>query len=1015
MPHASTGVTGAPRECVPPTSQFAAAAAPATAAGPVPVSFPASLPPGRPLWGDDMGRSVAAGMADAIAAAVMAAAEAAAAKAAAKETAAARSEGGPNAPAGADDRPPASAPAAAPIPVPAGLGAPLPADETQRLEALLSYAVLDTPPEAELDDITALAAETFGTPMALISLVDEHRQWFKSRVGLEVEETPRELAFCAHALERNTVLMVPDATQDDRFSANPLVTGEVNIRFYAGAPLKAPTGETLGTLCVIDRVPRTLTPHQQRVLEALGRQVMTRLELNRKVNELEHTRAALLGMVKEKEQTAEALRESEERLTIALDGDGLGVWDWNLNTNEVFYSDRWCSMLGYEGTEISPRLEEWSSRVHPEDLPRALHLVQVHLEGRSESYVCEQRMRMKDGSWRWIQASGKIIARDAEGRPARIVGTHLDISERKQSEKTLRQNQMLLRIAGQAAKLGGWSVTVPEFELTWSEETAVLHDEEPGFSPSIGASTLYYLAPHRQEIRDAFETCAREGTAFNVEAQILTAKGRKVWVRSIGEAVRDATGAIVRVQGAMQDISALKEAEESLVESQRRFRLLADAMPFVVWTAQPEGVVDFCNRQFYDYTGVSMEDDVTTIWQPRLHPEDLEPAMAVWMDCIREEKPFSTEYRVLGRDGAYRWFRVQALPVWNATGQLVKWYGAGIDIHEHKRLELEARQMAARLTTTMESITDAFLTLDRDWCFTYANAEAERLLSRTREEMCGQNLWQMFPSAVGTQFEQEYRRAMAQQVTVGFEDYSPLLAKWLEVRAYPSEEGLAVYLRDITERKRQEQHLSMLSDLGQRLNVAHSPAEAAEIITEVADGLFGWDGATLDLYTPERDLICPVLTVQTVDGVKTHVPASHSGEPPTELERQMLNEGAELLLHTFTDEEGAPPAAEVERGIASQMFAPIRDGKRSIGLLSLQSQRTNAYTQADLHLLQLLADYCGGALQRIHTESERRTSEERFRLLSKATNDAIWDWDLVTDSLWWNDGLETLFGQIPMK
>jgi len=957
------------------------------------------LEQGHVLWREETSLSVAADVANAIAAAVEAAAAAHAGRSALGTG-------------GAEDRTGAERGEAE---TPAPAGARLPVNEARRLEALRSYGILDTPPEAELDDITALAAETFGMPIALITLVDEHRQWFKSRVGLEATETPREESFCAHALGLDSVLVVPDATLDERVASYHCVTGEAHIRFYAGAPLRTTAGETLGTLCVADRVPRTLEPQQVRVLEALGRQVMMRLELKRKMRELESTQAALAGMMQDQQKTAEALRESEERLSIAMDGDGLGVWDWNLKTDDVYYSERWCSMLGYEVTEIAARLDEWAKRVHPEDLPRALHLMQVHLEGKSEAYVCEQRMRTKEGDWRWIRASGKIIARDEAGRPARVVGTHLDISERKESERNLRQSEALLRIAGQAAKLGGWYVTVPEFELTWSEETAALHDEAPGFSPAIGASTLYYLPPFRQMIREAFEACARDGTAFSLEAQILTAKGRKVWVRSIGEAVRDSKGVIVRVQGAMQDISALKAAEQSLVESQRRFRLLADAMPFVVWTAQPDGVVDFCNRQFYDYTGASVEDPVMTIWQPRLHPEDLEPAMEVWMECIREEKPFSTEYRVLGRDGAYRWFRVQALPVWDASGRLVKWYGAGIDIHEHKRLELEARQLADRLTRTLESITDAFLTLDGDWCFNYVNVEMERLLGHSREGMLGRNLWEMFPSTVGSRFEQEYRRAVEQQVTVGFEDHSPLLDKWLEVRAYPCEEGLAVYLRDITERKRQEQHLHVLSDLGQRLNVTHAPAEAAEIITEVAEGLFGWDAATLDLYTPERDLIRPVLTVQCVNGVKTHVPPSHPGERPTELERQMLEEGAELLLHTFTDEEGEPPAEGVEKGMASQMFAPIRDGKRSIGLLSLQSHKANAYNQADLHLLQLLADYCGGALQRIHTESERRTSEERFRLLSKATNDAIWDWDLITDSLWWNDGLETLFGQITMK
>ena len=296
--------------------------------------------------------------------------------------------------------------------------------ESERIRALRQCCVLDTAPEADFDDLTRFAARVCNTPIALVSLVDTERQWFKSCFGLPVRETHRDFAFCAHAILGHEPLLITDASSDPRTSDNPLVSGAPHIRFYAGIPLRSSDGYALGTLCVIDTVPRVLSPEQLLDLESLARQASGQIEL-RRANHL--------------------LAGERERLELALTGAQLGTWDWNVQTGAELLDARWAEIVGERLEDLGHRVEDWSSRMHPDDAPRTWQCVQDHFSGLAPIYDAKFRLRHVDGSWRWVVARGRLVERDRRGRPLRMVGTMADITEQVHAENEVKSFSELLR------------------------------------------------------------------------------------------------------------------------------------------------------------------------------------------------------------------------------------------------------------------------------------------------------------------------------------------------------------------------------------------------------------------------------------------------------------------------------------------------------------------------------------------------------------------------------------------
>jgi PAS domain S-box-containing protein len=297
--------------------------------------------------------------------------------------------------------------------------------ENERLDALRSYRILDTPPEERLDRLTRVAAELFGTPIALVSLMDEHRQWFKSRLGIDVAETPREWSFCDHLVRSgDSSMVVEDATTDSRFASNPLVTGRPKIRFYAGAPLVSHSGHALGALCVVDTLPRdTPKPREMELLRALAAIASDALETGRR-NELSD--------------------EHEAVLDLAGSLSGIGHWRYEIGADRLVWSDQLYAMHGLAREGSAVTMETMQHLYVAEDRQiLGLHLELARTSG--EAFTVGLRRVMAEGAQRHLTCKA-ACRRDKAGRVVALVGVMQDVTEECTAARLLAESESRLRL-----------------------------------------------------------------------------------------------------------------------------------------------------------------------------------------------------------------------------------------------------------------------------------------------------------------------------------------------------------------------------------------------------------------------------------------------------------------------------------------------------------------------------------------------------------------------------------------
>lgn len=558
--------------------------------------------------------------------------------------------------------------------------APLPANEADRLAALESLELLDTASESDYDNITRLAAAICGTRISLISLIDKDRQWFKSRFGLAATETPRELAFCAHAIhDPEHVFQIPDAREDERFSDNPLVTNDPHVIFYAGMPLRDENGHALGTLCVIDDQPKTLNKDQSEALEILARQVEELFKLRKRSKELS--------------QAHEMLSKRQQAVDLFLKLSGDLLIEFNQEEKIIRLNENWSDYLN------TSNLKHWLHKPLSDLLPeQSVVLLRQHIQNDLQTdELLPFHLPLPDPQGR---------ERLGEGRFFKLYGSHYlvirEVTDVINNAQKLKKTLQLFEQSSQMTGVGHWEVDLVSGEQFWSEALFNIHERSQKTPPKPEEGVNYYTPGYsRERIAAVFKQAIEQGLPYDEELEIITEKGNKRWVRSMGlpEIIN---GKVVRIYGTFQDITAQRQ---TLSNYQRFVRNLPVA---VVMCDQHMRYLAASDQWLKDY---GLEGaDVLGKSHYEVFPDVPERWKLMHRRCLAGEKLGMEEDSYVRADGSLQWMRWQLTPWYLHDGAVGGLLMLTEDISLRKQ-DAEAIKSMARMRDLLMQMATEYINL----------------------------------------------------------------------------------------------------------------------------------------------------------------------------------------------------------------------------------------------------------------------------------------------------------------
>jgi PAS domain S-box-containing protein len=368
--------------------------------------------------------------------------------------------------------------------------------------------------------------------------------------------------------------------------------------------------------------------------------------------------------------------------------------------------------FGYDPTQTEPSYTELMERIHPDDRAMVEGFVQRAIADHN-AYAFDLRAVLPDGTVRYLNSRCEPVL-DAQGQVLKLMGTCLDITDRKQIEVVLQESRARLQLALEGADCGTWDYDLISQALVWSDRCKEMFGIPLASEMSFERFAQAIHPDDRDRVQRAVEEAIAHRQDYDVEMRTLWPDGTLRWVRSIGRVYDDGLGRPYRMAGVALDISNLKQTEMALRESEDRYRVLAEAMPQMVWLADRSGV-QYWNQRWYDYTGMQKGAALGVGGTDIVHPDEQARTMELWQRAIERGVGFDIEQRIRRHDGVYRWFLNRGLPVQDASGEVTRWVGTITDIDDQKQLEtqrarlLEQERIAREAAENANRIKDEFL------------------------------------------------------------------------------------------------------------------------------------------------------------------------------------------------------------------------------------------------------------------------------------------------------------------
>ncbi|MEP5829027.1 MAG: PAS domain S-box protein [Maribacter dokdonensis] len=597
--------------------------------------------------------------------------------------------------------------------------------DTNRLKALISFDVMDTNPEAIYDEITTLAASICNTPTSLISFVDDKRQFFKSRHGLDSKGTPIEDSFCKHVIIDDTNLLVVENTLvDKRFKNNKLVTGKPNIGFYAGASLTTEDGHRLGTLCVIDYEARQLNKTQLDGLQTLAKQVVHLLEL-RKAKKIEQ------------DQKIE-LEKKGRLLDNIVSATGIGFWERNFANDTFTINQQGIDILGIDPNTVKNfTTEDWFKLINPADVAEVEKKMLQCLQYPSKECSVQYRFLQKDGEYKWIHEKGKVLKWNEAKEPLVMYGTLQDITEKKSFTTELRRVKNNQEAMINSTRDLMWSIDLDFKLITANTAFHELVKKIQGEPFNEGDSVFSTSVPSSiTEKWKSYYTKAIKTGSFSVKQKIQDPS--KFWTTyglTSFDLMYNKEGEKIGITCFSKDITSEILSQQVLISAKEEMQKIMDTSLDIICTLDEEGYFLSINRAVNDIWGYAPKDIIGTKYTELIYEEDIIVTEENAEFVLSGNKVINFENRYVHRDG-------HAVPMlwssnWDEKDRV--YYCIARDNTEKKNAELQLENSERRFKTLVQESSDIITILDAEANFKYVSPSSMKVIQISPEEFEGQN------------------------------------------------------------------------------------------------------------------------------------------------------------------------------------------------------------------------------------------------------------------------------------